>query len=308
MIKIIKAPAAPIVIIEAPLAVEAHDSGVAQAPDALRRLGLHEQLGSPVVATLGKADWVQEAQPGVPLLCPDETRAYLDRLAASVAAALQSNQFPLVLGGDCSILLGCLHGLRLAGHEGLLFVDGHMDYYQAGQSPDLEVASHDLALATGHGPASLTRFGEFFPLVNEGAVSVFGFRDKEIAAESGGMDIYATQMLVCSLEDIRYQGFHNAVGAALAPFLSENRRFWLHLDVDVLDDAVMPAVDYRMPGGLGLGEADAVLRRALDTGLVMGMDVTIYNPTLDWPRQSGEPGGAAGLALAKLLAGVLTNR
>jgi len=29
--------------------------------------------------------------------------------------------------------------------------------------------------------------------------------------------------------------------------------YWIHVDADVLDDAVMPAVDYRQPGGPGRG-------------------------------------------------------
>ena len=36
-------------------------------------------------------------------------------------------------------------------------------------------------------------------------------------------------------------------------------RFWLHLDVDVLDQAAMPATDYLMPGGLGWEELGELL-------------------------------------------------
>ena len=37
-------------------------------------------------------------------------------------------------------------------------------------------------------------------------------------------------------------------------------RFWLHLDVDVLDEAVFPATDYLMPGGATWDELLAVMR------------------------------------------------
>ncbi|MEU2432822.1 arginase family protein [Streptomyces sp. NPDC007861] len=57
--------------------------------------------------------------------------------------------------------------------------------------------------------------------------------------------------------------------------------FWVHLDVDVLDDAVMPAVDYRQPGGLSWSELESVLRTALADERAVGLDVTIFNPRLD---------------------------
>ena len=49
--------------------------------------------------------------------------------------------------------------------------------------------------------------------------------------------------------------------------------FRVHLDADVLDDAAMPAVDYRMPDGLWPEE--------LTEALAAGMEVTIYNPAFD---------------------------
>ena len=57
--------------------------------------------------------------------------------------------------------------------------------------------------------------------------------------------------------------------------------FWIHLDADVLDDAVMPAVDYRMPDGLAWDELSAVLRLAVSSGRAVGIDITIFNPKLD---------------------------
>jgi arginase len=57
--------------------------------------------------------------------------------------------------------------------------------------------------------------------------------------------------------------------------------FWIHLDADVLDDNVMPAVDYRLPGGLSWQELHAVLRAALSSPRAVGFEVTIFNPALD---------------------------
>jgi hypothetical protein len=64
------------------------------------------------------------------------------------------------------------------------------------------------------------------------------------------------------------------------------------------DDAVMPAVDFRVPGSLSPDELKTVLRMALETGRAVGLDVAIYNPDLD-------PEGSAGRALADALNGAL---
>ena len=51
--------------------------------------------------------------------------------------------------------------------------------------------------------------------------------------------------------------------------------FFLHVDADVLDDAITPAVDYRLPGGLSAVELRHVLRAAAASGRLAGLEVTI---------------------------------
>ena len=71
--------------------------------------------------------------------------------------------------------------------------------------------------------------------------------------------------------------------------------FWVHLDVDVLDDAIMPAVDYRHPGGLSWDEAAQLLQGLLSRPGALGLDVTIFNPNLD-------PDGSIARQLCELIA------
>ena len=56
---------------------------------------------------------------------------------------------------------------------------------------------------------------------------------------------------------------------------------WLHLDADCTDDALMPAVDWPLNGGLTPSEVIGLGRPLVSSGLIVGMDVTIYNPSLD---------------------------
>jgi arginase len=57
--------------------------------------------------------------------------------------------------------------------------------------------------------------------------------------------------------------------------------FWIHLDADVLDDSIMPAVDYRLSGGLGFSELSKLLRILISSKYAVGMSITIFNPRLD---------------------------
>ncbi|WP_262923086.1 arginase family protein [Hymenobacter cellulosilyticus] len=57
--------------------------------------------------------------------------------------------------------------------------------------------------------------------------------------------------------------------------------FWIHLDVDVLDNALMPAVDSPQPGGLSYAELAELLLPLLQSPLAAGLDITILDPTLD---------------------------
>jgi arginase len=63
--------------------------------------------------------------------------------------------------------------------------------------------------------------------------------------------------------------------------------FFIHLDADCLDEDVMPAVDFRVPGGLSWDELTTLLRVTLTSGKAVGLEVTIYNPRLDEDSTAG---------------------
>ena len=212
-------------------------------------------------------------------------RAFRDfavMLADIVGPMVKRGAFPVVLGGDCSILLGNLLALRRTGRRhGLLFLDGHADFYQPENSATGEAADMDLALSTGRGPALLANIEDLRPLVRDADVAVLGPRDAAQALEFGSQPLPPT-IFLRDLEAVRRTGAQEATRAAIAHLTRpELDGFWIHLDVDVLDDAIMPAVDYRMPDGLNWAELEIVLRAALRSGKAVGLDITIFNPQLD---------------------------
>lgn len=287
--------AKPCSIIDAPSDLGLRRTGVGGLPDALRAGGLLE--GLPDVRHWGRVSVpprapLRDTSSGV--LNSDGIRTFSLALAEGVASVLDMGRFPLVLGGDCSILIGIALALRRRGRFGLFFLDGHADFYSPESEPNGEVASMELAVVTGREPATLADLEGRRPLARDEDVVVFGFRDAQSAAEYGSPDVRQTAMHVFDLTDVRRLGPAVAARQGLAALEASGvEAFWIHLDADVLNDDVMPAVDYRMPDGLWPEELAEALSVVLASPLAVGMDITIYNPSLDNAERT------AGRALAQ---------
>jgi arginase len=269
-------------IVEAPSHLGLRAAGVEALPGALLAAGLAERLDGRPAARLPAPRYDPRIDPETRMLNPTGLRDYSPTLADAVGAVLDRGEFPIVLGGDCSILLGNALALKRRGRYGLLFLDGHADFYQPEAERTGEAASMDLALVTGRGPEIVANLEGRRPLVRDEDAVVFAFRDAEHAAAEGSQPLPPT-LVAMDLMAVRKRGIEQAARDALVHLGRENgpAGFWIHLDVDVLDDAIMPAVDYRLPDGLSWGELTAVLRAAVASGRAAGLEVTIFNPTLD---------------------------
>jgi arginase len=269
-------------VIEAPSVLGLFPRGVERLPDALIEAGLADALEARRAGRVEPPPYDAQRDPETGLLNPTELRVYAHQLAATTTQVLDGDEFPVVLGGDCSILLGNLLALRGRGRHGLLFLDGHADFYQPAAEPNGEAASMDLALATGRGPSVVADLDGRGALVRDEDVVVLGRRDAEEADAAGSRRIEDTPITVLDLAAVRARG----AGAAARDAVDHLSRsaldgFWIHLDCDVLDDAVMPAVDYRLPGGLSWDELGTVVAAAIESGRAVGVEVTIFNPALD---------------------------
>ena len=253
--------------------------GCWRLPQALRRAG--------IVARLNATDGGQVPPPSY---TPDRdatgTRnglaiaGYSVQLADRVDEVLDAGGFPVLLGGDCSILLGAMLALRRGGRYGLAFVDGHLDFRHPGNNGHLSaVAGEDLAVVTGRGPDPLADLEGRRPLVRDGDVVALGHHDPDPAWYQDVTT--ATAITVIDADQIRRDA---AAAAASALAILEGRDldgFWIHVDVDVLDRQVMPAVDSPEPGGLDYQELIVLLRALTASDLAVGAEVTIFDPDLD---------------------------
>jgi arginase len=273
--------------------------GVERLGAVLLELGLAERIGARVADSLCAPAFVDRRDPVLGARNVPAVAALAIEQADRVGEILDEGAFPVVLGGDDSVLLGCLLALRRRGSAGLVLLDGHTDFWDLPDGTG-ELSDSDLWIATGHGPDVIADLEGRRPLVSPEACVVYGHRDRALQLRDGSRDVYREPMLVRNLGEIRAAGVEDAANHAAA-FLAAERvdRVWLHLDADCLDDAVMPAVDWRVQGGLTPSEVVGLARPLMSSGLIAGMDVTVYNPALDTEEL------AAGRVLLDVVAAIL---
>lgn len=292
------APARSIVLVAAPSTLGLAGHGVEELPDRLLELGLATHISareSKRVAVPPK-DGIRDPDSGV--LNAAAIATWSPMLADAVGEVLDTGGFPVVLGGDCTIVLGSMLALRRRGRYGLLFIDGNADFFQPEAEPNGEGASMDLAFVTGYGPERLTNLEGRGPLARAEDVVAFAYRDHEDQREFGSQPLPA-QLRAYDLHAVRHMGAERAAREAVDHLARQGLDgFFIHIDADCLDDAIMPAVDFRVPGGLSWDELTTTLRVALASERAIGLEVAIYNPRLD-------DDGAAGRGLENVLATTL---
>ena len=277
--------------------------GTAKAPEALREAGLYTRLAAEGAADAGVvlpgrylASTPASRPPGGPgaqgqVRNQDAILEHAARLAARIRAQLDADRAPLVLGGDCSLLLAAGLALRPRGRYGLVHLDGHTDFRHPGNSTDCaSLAGEDLAAAVGlHWPA-ISAAGGAAPHFRPADTVHAGCRDDD----EGLAEASAVLGQVIPARRIRQDGAAATAEAVLATVAaSPLDGYWLHLDVDILDPACMPAVDSPAPGGLAPAELTALL--AALAPRASGAQVTVFDPDLD-------PGGQHAALLASILA------
>jgi arginase len=279
--------------------------GCAKAPGALRDWQLLARLRARDAGCLtppryDPGDW----RPGDGVAHAEKIAAYSLALASRIGRLVSGGEFPLILGGDCSVLLGAalaMHRLSSGadGRIGLVYVDGHSDFRHPGNASYVGAAAgEDLALVTGRGQRDLAGLEDRRPYFRDSDVVVLGIRSRdEYRAE-----LSASGIAHRAVPELRSDGAaRSAVWARTT--LAECVGYWVHVDVDVLEPAVMPAVDAPEPGGIAYAELELLLAELVATPKCLGMELTVFDPDYDPDgRYAEEVTDTLVAALARLLA------
>src|SRR2546421_114473 len=223
-------------------------------------------------------DW----RPGAGVCHAEAIGWYSRRLADRIGTIVEAGEFPLVLGGDCSILLGSALALaRMRTRDelpyGVVYVDGHSDFRHPGNASYVGAAAgEDLALATGRGQPDLTDLEGLRPYVRAERVVLLGIR----AQDEYRLDLQAAGVAFRAVPQLRVDGAGRTAQWA-REHLADTVGYWLHVDVDVLDPAVMPAVDAPDDGGVAFAELEQPVAGFVGTPDCLGMQLTVFDPDYD---------------------------
>lgn len=278
-------------IIEAPSVLGHIPSqlGVARMPEFLLSAGLADRLSARRGGRVESPPYHSDRDPETQVMNPQGLREYSSTLADAVEAVLELDEFPVVLGGDCSILLGTMLALKRRGRFGVLYIDGHADFYQPEANPINGAASaSDLAFATGRGPDIVTDMEGRIPLIRDDDVVVFAYRSSASQVRHRCQPL-PLNLVALDRGQVRRLGSETAAQEAIAHLTREQGPvgFWIHVDVDVLDPSIMSAVDDPQPDGLSWDELRTVLRLAAGSQKAVGIQVALYNPDMDGDGASG---------------------
>jgi arginase len=273
-------------LIGVPYTSMAKPGGIAEAIGVLRDVGLAERLAAcGDVRDAGDLERIEgDAVRGTSGLLKERSLARLvDATRETAGRSLDRGRRPLLVGADCPVLLGPLAaGRDRHGEVGLLLVDGHEDAWPPWRSDTGEASDSEVAIALGAVAGLPEPVGRLTPLLDPGAVAMLGPRDREELAKAEVDSLRDAVALFRDDEAVRAMGAPAAAREAIVAL--EPRRFWLHVDLDVLRTDDFPAADYLQPGGLDWAELAAIAAAALTDERCLGGSVVIYNPDLDPDR------------------------
>ncbi|WP_189936443.1 arginase family protein [Streptomyces sulfonofaciens] len=233
---------------------------------------------------------------------------YTRRLADRIEHHVRAGDLPVVLGGDCSIQLGAALALRRTGRYGLAALGATAGFRPPGDRERTGAAADAyLALSTGRGRRELTALEGLRPYLRDDDVRLLGLRDAHCdrpehtrpdgpGGSNGPGGTNGPGSCTATVGDIRERGVDDVVRAAATSLEADVLRgFWVHVDADVLDPSVMPAVRDPEADGLVPDEVAALLAPLVHSPRCAGLTIAGLDPDLD-------PDGAAGALLADLVA------
>lgn len=255
------------------------EPGVNRLPDWLWKNNLHKALKVDNIIRIDPPKYSSLKDPETKILNADSLVTYAREQAYLINNLISANKFPFILGGDCSILLGTAIALKQKGNYGLFYLDGHTDFMDISLSETGGVGGMAASIVTGNGHEKLTNILNLSPYIKEENLWCVGNREYDEEYEN---EIRNSNAVYISLDELRKKGISNCIQSFLSDV--ENKKldgFWLHIDVDVLNDSIMPCVDSRTPDGLTYDEFNNLTALLFQSDKLSGLEITILDPDLD---------------------------
>lgn len=291
-------------VIGIPSSMGAFAPGQEKAPAALRNAGLLERLEAADIDVRDRGDaatrrWFPDrdhprAQHA------DAVADVATETASRVRASADGARIPLVLGGDCTVGLGTVAGLRDDPTLGVVYFDLHTDMNVPASVPEGALDWMGMAHALGFDGTEegLRTFGPRTPLLDPKEVVFFA------VGEANPTPYEREQQATRGLREIGAPAVaddpEGSARQALA-MLEQAGRILIHLDVDVIDYMDLPLSENAGRNeGLSFDATLRALTTLAATPKLAAVTVAEINPDHD-------PDGAALERFAEGLAGALSG-
>lgn len=261
-----------IACISVPYNLDQQYVGMGQAPRVLIDAGVRQCLEH-AGCRVAQTGSIEIPDSGAPR--EERLGALLAQLGAAVARARAGGMLPLVLGGDCLTALGTLAGLGRPAETGVVWFDAHGDFNTPETTPSGYLGGMPLACAVGRGLDDLRMHAGLREPVAEQHVALLAVRDLDPPEEQAlaASDVRWLRTNELARDDM-------ALDAALAA-VRGLPQVYLHIDIDVLDPAIAPGVDFPAPGGLSLATLQQAVQRVTTASQIAAVALTAVNPERD---------------------------
>lgn len=192
---------------------------------------------------------------------------------------LNSNGFPLLIGGDHSAVIGsALASQNYHKNIGIIWIDAHGDYNTFETTHTGNLHGLPLAAITGYNCSELTSFitdNHINPknCVIVGARSIDPWEIGNI--KDAGVTVFTT-------DDIHNQGTKIIMDKAFEIALNNTKGTHISYDIDVIDPILAPGVSVPEKDGINIKEANEIMDYLINKkNDIKSMDIVEFNPTND---------------------------
>ncbi len=295
-------------ILEVPLDYGGRRHGSDMGPSAIRLAGIRSKIESLGHKVISDNDPVHTVPQEYAEIGDNPKAKYLKpivesctEMAERVESIVNNGEFPLILGGDHSIVMGSLAGLSAAYKKdnkrlGVLYVDAHGDFNTPETSPTGNIHGECLAASAGYGIEELVNLYYEGAKVDPHNICYVGCRDLD---ENEKKLMHEAGVTVFTMSDIDRHGFSEVVKRVKLFFKTHCDVVHISFDMDSLDPSIAPGTGVPVPGGMVYREGLLLMEEMNSLNMVGSMEIVEVNPILDVRNDTA----AMAVALAARLLG-----
>jgi len=262
--------------------------GVEQGPDMLRENGLVELFKKNNIEISDKGNVEVELVDTDKKYAGHKTMKYLkqvvdgnERLGKEVENTLNHGKMSFVIGGDHSLGLGSLAGVKASYKDdfAVIWIDAHADMNVTESSPSGNIHGMPLGASAGLGDDILVSIYAVGQKVKPENIYILGLRSvdegEEIIIKENGVNIWR-------MTDIRQRGMSTVISELLLKLEKSGiKRIHLSYDIDSLDKKLVPGTGTPVEDGLLIEESKELVSAIIRTGHVGSIDFVEFNPVID---------------------------